>query len=123
MTTDPDRVKHLEMIQAIVTRMAGNSFLLKGWSVTIVAGLFALGGKDANATLVFLAIVPIVIFWGLDAYFLCQERCFRALYNKAGEDYRKLFPQRLSKDPQKVSEKPPNPEGITPVFSMKYTEA
>jgi hypothetical protein len=87
MASDPDRVKHLEMLQAIITRMASNSFLLKGWSVTLVAGIFALGAKDANATLVFLALVPVVTFWGLDGYFLWQERCFRALYRAAVATY------------------------------------
>ena len=33
MAVNVDRVKHLELIQAIVTRMAGNSFLIKGWTV------------------------------------------------------------------------------------------
>jgi hypothetical protein len=35
--------KHLELIQAVISRMAGNSFLLKGWSVTLAAALLALG--------------------------------------------------------------------------------
>lgn len=36
------KLTHLEMIQAVITRMAGNSFARKGWAVTLVAGLFAL---------------------------------------------------------------------------------
>lgn len=36
------KIKHLEMILGIVNRMGSNSFFLKGWSVTIVAGLLAL---------------------------------------------------------------------------------
>ena len=31
------KIAHLEMVQAVITRMAGNSFLIKGWSVTLVA--------------------------------------------------------------------------------------
>ena len=37
------KLKHLEMIQAVITRMAKNSFLLKGWSITLTAAIFALG--------------------------------------------------------------------------------
>lgn len=29
-------LKHLEFIQAIVTRLANNSFLLKGWALTVL---------------------------------------------------------------------------------------
>jgi hypothetical protein len=36
------QIAHLQMIQAVITRMGSNSFLLKGWSVTLVAALFAL---------------------------------------------------------------------------------
>ena len=43
-----NKLKHLEMIQGIINRMASNSFALKGWSVTLVAGIFALSSKDAK---------------------------------------------------------------------------
>lgn len=76
------RLKHLEMIQAIVSRMASNSFALKGWAVTLVAGIFALASKDTDKVYFLVAYIPIIIFWGLDAYYLLQERLFIALYNK-----------------------------------------
>src|SRR5438093_13603250 len=80
-----DQRKHLELIQAIITRMAGNSFLIRGWVVTLVAALFALAAKDANRSFVLVAYFPCVIFWCLDAYYLGQERLFRSLYNAAAE--------------------------------------
>jgi hypothetical protein len=73
--------KHLEFIQWTVSRMASNLFLLKGWTITLIAALFALAAKDANQLYVLVAYFPVVIFWILDGYFLAQERCFRALYN------------------------------------------
>ena len=76
-----DKLKHLEFIQAVINRMAFNSFLLKGWSVTLVAALFALAAKDANKNYVLVAYIPVVIFWVIDAYFLSQERLFRSLYD------------------------------------------
>lgn len=79
---NPDKVKHLELIQNVVARMAGNSFLLKGWSITLIAGLFALASKDASQAYVGIAFLPSVFFWGLDAYYLRQERLFRALYDE-----------------------------------------
>ena len=73
---------HLEMIQGIINRISNNSFLLKGWAVTLVAGIFALANKDSDKTYFLIAYVPIIVFWGLDAYYLRQERLFRKLYNK-----------------------------------------
>ena len=31
-------IKHLELIQGVVNRLGGNSFLLKGWSMTVLVG-------------------------------------------------------------------------------------
>lgn len=76
------KIKHLEMIQGVINRMAGNSFALKGWSVTLIAGIFALSDKDANSLYFFVAYIPIVVFWWLDAYYLLQERLYRSLYEK-----------------------------------------
>jgi len=73
--------KHLEMIQAIIERMAGNLFFLKGWAITLIAALFALAAKDANPKYIIVAYFPVLIFWILDGYFLHQERLFRALYD------------------------------------------
>jgi hypothetical protein len=76
------RIKHLELIQAVITKMANNSFLIKGWCVTLVAGLLALSAKESNHTLVFIAYLPLLMMWGMDAFFLRQERLFRKLYDK-----------------------------------------
>lgn len=76
-----NKQKHLEMIQNVITRMANNSFMLKGWAVTLVAGIFALASNDANKIFFLIAYVPIITFWGLDAYYLRQERLYRKLYD------------------------------------------
>lgn len=75
------RTTHLGLIQAVVTRMAQNSFLLKGWAVTLVAALFALAAADTREQIVLVGLFPALVFWGLDAYYLRQERLFRALYD------------------------------------------
>lgn len=74
--------KHLDYIQSVINRMAGNSFALKGWAVTLIAGIFALAGKDADKTYFLVAYIPIIVFWGLDAFYLLQERLYCSLYNK-----------------------------------------
>jgi hypothetical protein len=77
---EDDVAKHLEFVQNTVDRMANHSFLLKGWTITLVAALFALAAKDSNIGFAVLALFPALSFWGLDAYYLRQERLFRKLY-------------------------------------------
>lgn len=77
-----NKIKHMEMIQCIINRMSGNSFMLKGWAVTLITGIFALSSKDAEKMYFLIAYVPIIVFWGLDTYYLLQERLYRSLYNK-----------------------------------------
>ena len=76
-----NKVAHLEMIQRVITRMASNSFLIKRWSVTLVAALFALTAVNMNVLFTCLAFFPIFMFWALDAYFLRQEKLFQKLYD------------------------------------------
>lgn len=76
------KLKHLEFIQGTINRLSTNSFLLKGWSVVLVAALFALSAKDANTKFIYLAYFPAVVFWGLDGYFLMMERVYRQHYNR-----------------------------------------
>lgn len=76
------KIAHLNMIQAVVSRLASNSFLLKGWSITIVSAIVALAAKDGTPKLVALALFPAIAFWALDGYFLSKERLFRDLYNR-----------------------------------------
>jgi len=84
------KMKHLELIQGVINRMAHCSFLLKGWSVILVSGLFAFAAKEANPLFVYLAYLPVIAFWILDGYYLFQERLYRKLYgdvrNRKPED-------------------------------------
>lgn len=76
------RIKHLELLQAVISKMSNNSFVIKGWCITLVVGLLALSAKDSNHTLVFVAYLPLVMMWGMDAYYLRQERLYRRLYDE-----------------------------------------
>jgi hypothetical protein len=66
--------------------MNGNSFMIKGWSITLISALFALAAKDTNPCFAIVAYFPCVMFWGLDASFLHQEKLFRALYDNVRTD-------------------------------------
>lgn len=73
--------KHLEFIQAVITRMANNSFAIKGWSITLVSAILVVTYQLSDWRYAFLALLPTLVFWGLDGYYLHQERLFRKLYD------------------------------------------
>lgn len=75
------KLKHLEFIQQAINRMASNLFLLKGWTVTLIAAMFALAAKESKDVYFVIAYFPTLTFWLLDGYFLSQERRFRSLYD------------------------------------------
>lgn len=80
------KIAHLTFIQGVINRMGQNSFLLKGWSVTVVAALFALSSKGADDKFVLIAYFPAFMFWFLDAFFLHQEKLFRKLYEEVAAE-------------------------------------
>ncbi len=77
-------VKHLELIQNVINRLGRNSFLLKGWSMTIIVAAMVLIARHdlQNPYLILVLLFPILGFWILDGYFLWQERLFRKVYDE-----------------------------------------
>lgn len=71
---------HLNMIQQVITRMGNNSFALKGWSVGMIIAIYAFAGQNSHKAVV-VTLIPLIVFWFLDSYYLTLERKFRALYN------------------------------------------
>ncbi|SFO34024.1 hypothetical protein SAMN04487831_12210 [Pseudobutyrivibrio sp. UC1225] len=89
-----NRRKHIEFVQNNIIRMNQLSFQIKEMSVAILTALLgvyaALPNDDGsrNNLYIYIAIVPLLIFWLLDAYYLQQERKFRGIYNdiRKGKD-------------------------------------
>lgn len=80
---DEQTIKHLEIIQSVVERLARNSFIYKGWSITTVAAIIALAAPGCSKHFMLIALLPSFTFWGLDAFYLKQERLYRRLYDDA----------------------------------------
>ena len=82
-----NKIKHLEFIQQTICRLADNSFRLKQWSVFLAAASLALLSQQPTSTgwAIFIPLIPVLVFWGLDGYFLWQERLYRDLYNHVRE--------------------------------------
>jgi predicted alpha-1,6-mannanase (GH76 family) len=99
-------IEELKIVQDIIKRMALNSFLIKGWTITLVVATLLLKGEKFQS---FIAFIPILVFWYLDAYFLWLERLYRRLYDWIAKnrlntdeflfdmDYRRFIKEEQSK--------------------------
>lgn len=76
------RLKHLELIQGVVTRMGSNLFTLRGWMITLVVGLSVAFLEVGRNELQIILVFVVLIFWIHDAYFLSLERSYRCMYDK-----------------------------------------
>lgn len=63
--------------------MGGNLFYLRGWVITLIAGILVLLTKigDGMLPIIFLAFIT-ALFWAYDGYFLSLEKKYRKLYDK-----------------------------------------
>ena len=97
-------IKHLEMIQGVVNRLGHDSFLIKGWSMTILAAAVIFIARNAiqSEWIILVFLVPVIGFWILDGYFLWQERLFRKVY----DDIRKRDTTDFEMNPMKHANKP-----------------
>ena len=74
--------KEIDLIQSCITRMAQNSFMIKGWFVSIYAVILALLPEKVNMFLLCIALVAVnLIFWYLDGFFLRTEKVYRKIYD------------------------------------------
>lgn len=79
--------KHLEMLQDAISRMAGYSFVAKGWSVTLATAILGLATKDGGPKFLWIGALSVFLFWLIDAYYLNLEKGFRRLFTAAAELY------------------------------------
>ena len=81
-----NRIKYLEMLQGVISRMADNEFTVRKWSVGLGTGVIGyVASKDQHPVAALLAVFPAIVFWILDAYYLALETKFRELFNGAKE--------------------------------------
>lgn len=123
--------KHLEFLQDVITRHNSNSFMIKGWAITICTAVYALAGTLNHAFISLVAIVPISIFWVLDSFYLANERCYVSLYNAVVNGYvlkvhnkvlkRKYRVVTQQKDGSIVTKPESEVEIRTSTYSMDYT--
>jgi len=96
--------KEIDLIQNCISRMAQNSFLIKGWALTVVTVVLALMEKNIDPIYLCLVLfIPLMAFWYLDAFFLQTERMYQKMYewvlsSRPKNDFSQLYdlnPQRF----------------------------
>lgn len=97
-----DKIKHLEMVEHVIDRIASNSSKLKEWTMGLVTAICAFAAVGNDKRFLLIAFIPIVCFWILDSFYLSIERKYCKLYqcivdNEGSVDF--------SLDTRKITEK------------------
>lgn len=72
---------HLGIMQDVIQRMASNSASCKTWCITLVSAILVVVADKGKPEYAWLALIPTVLFFALDAYYLALEKMFRLSYN------------------------------------------
>jgi hypothetical protein len=71
---------HIATLQNIIARLSNYSMNCKTWAVTIVSALCVVIFDPQRVTYFYVVIIPIIIFWLFDCYYLGLEKTFRDIY-------------------------------------------
>lgn len=71
---------HITLLQSVIQRMATNSSACKTWNLTLVAAILVVIADKGKPEFAWIAVLPTVMFMGLDAYYLALEKAFRTSY-------------------------------------------
>jgi len=81
IVTNEELHKEIDLIQSCITRMANNSFMLKGWLLTLIIAFIALLPENISRFYICLIVLLIdLAFWYLDAFFIKQEKLYKWKY-------------------------------------------
>jgi hypothetical protein len=75
------RTKHLEMLQGLISRMAGYGASFKSYCITVVTADIGFAFTLHRPAVAALALLPVVAFAVADAQYLRVERRFRRLFD------------------------------------------
>jgi hypothetical protein len=78
---NPAVTTHINLLQGIINRLAGNSSSCKSWCLAVVSALLSLTGATHNPAVASAALVAVVIFGFVDTMYLAQEKAYRDLYD------------------------------------------
>ena len=86
------RIKHLELIQAIVARLANQGATLKNYCITVTTAVCGFAVTLQHPIVALLALLPILTFAAVDTKYLSTERRFRALFDRVRQEDWAIMP-------------------------------
>jgi uncharacterized membrane protein len=99
-----NKIKHLDYIQQTISRMATVSFQIKAWNIALVTAVLSFSAGNHNPAFLWAALLPAIMLWLLDSFFLRQERLFRLLYDAVRLDDSSI--EELSMDTRAFTNEP-----------------
>lgn len=72
---------HLGIMQSVIQRMSSNSASCKAWCITLVSAILVIVADKDKPQYALIAIIPTILFFVLDSYYLALEKMFRKSYN------------------------------------------
>ncbi len=73
--------KEIDLIQGCINRMAHNSFLVKGWAISLLSIVLVLTSENSNSIFIsFFMFLSVLCFWYLDGFFLYTGKMYRKMY-------------------------------------------
>lgn len=123
-TTSPppdleDRRKHLDFIQAIVTRMSAASSNAKAWLLPVVTAAYGYALTQKADSVALLGLGATLLFAYLDANYLRQEKRFRSLYKAVASGQYNIATFSLQPD-DLPSEVPTKEKGDWPAGTPRW---
>jgi hypothetical protein len=74
--------KYLDLLQGVISRMAGNSSNCKSVCITLVSAIAVVIADKGKPDFAWITLIPVILFCFLDAYYLGLEQGFRVTYNE-----------------------------------------
>ena len=120
--------KEIDLIQSCISRMAQNSFVIKGWLITLVTVILALLPDKVDVKILCgVVIVATLCFWYLDAYFLRLERLYRWKYEwvitNRGNSLSHLYDLNPKNHEMWLLEKDNKPKKLPSIISVMFSES
>lgn len=77
-----NKIRHLEMIQGVINRIAGHKPQFKGWFITLIVAINILDTSKFVENQFILMLLISISFLCISSYYLYLERLYIELFNK-----------------------------------------
>lgn len=117
-------IAHIEMLQGIINRMASNSSSCKNWCILMITAILALYASKDNCpcAVVLVSIVPTVLFYFTDSYYLGLERKFRMAQKNFNEKLNTLSTETWQSEIFKVTSAANEEEKNSKIFKEGWQD-